>query len=81
MHRMSSPTSPQRKEMQRKMMWLIGSVAVVHSAVIAIYYALHIASRPMKTQQTFIAAWVVLTLIVVVPQMKGIRQMRKRRTE
>jgi len=78
MHRM---TSPQRKEIQRKMMWLIGSVAVVHSVVIAIYYALHIAERPMKTQQTFIAAWVVVTLIVVLPQMKAIRGMRKRRTE
>ena len=78
MHRM---TSPQRKEQQRRMMWLIGSVALLHGVVIAIYYALHIALRPMKTQQTFIAAWVVIMLIVVLPQMKAIRGMRKRRTE
>ena len=69
--------SPQRKQLRRRMMILMGSVAAVHSIVIAIYYALHIADRPTKTQQTFIAVWVVLTLAVVTPQMKNIRKLRR----
>lgn len=69
--------SPQRKEIQKRMMWLVGSVAVLHGVVIAIYYALHIAERPTKTQQTFIAVWVVLTVLVVATQMKTIRKLRR----
>ena len=61
------------------MMILMGSVAVLHGAVIAIYYALHVAERPVKTQQTFIAVWVVLTLAVITPQMKNIRKLRRPR--
>lgn len=56
---------------------LIGSVAALHSVVIGVYYALHVADRTVKTQQTFIAAWVVLTLAVVVTQMKAIRKLRR----
>jgi hypothetical protein len=59
------------------MMILLGSVAALHAVVIAIYSALHIAERPVKTQQTFIAVWVVLTLAVVTTQMKGIRKLRR----
>jgi hypothetical protein len=59
------------------MLILIGSVVVVHSAVIAIYYAMHVADRSVKMQQTFIAVWVVLTLAVVTPQMKNIRKLRR----
>ena len=69
--------SPQRKELRRRMLILLGSVAVLHSAVIAVYYALHVADRTVKTQQTFIAVWVVLTLAVVVTQMKTIRKLRR----
>lgn len=69
--------SPQRKELRRRMLILIGSVVVVHSAVIGVYYALHVAERPVKTQQTFIAVWVVLMLAVVTPQMKNIRKLRR----
>jgi hypothetical protein len=86
MKRMTSPTphsspsmSPQRKEMRRRMMILMTSVAVLHGAVIAIYYALHVAERPVKMQQTFIAVWVVLTLAVVTTQMKAIRKLRRSR--
>ncbi len=69
--------SPQRKELRRRMLILFGSVAVLHSAVIAVYYALHVADRTVKIQQTFIAVWVVLTLAVVVTQMKTIRKLRR----
>lgn len=71
--------SPQRKELRRRMTILMTSVAVLHGAVITIYYALHVAERPVKTQQTFIAVWVVLTLAVVTMQMKGIRKLRRAR--
>jgi hypothetical protein len=59
------------------MLVLIGSVVVLHSTVIGAYYALHVADRTVKTQQTFIAVWVVLTLAVVVTQMKTIRKLRR----
>lgn len=59
------------------MLWLLGSVVLLHGAMIGVYYALHMPDRPMKTQQTFIAIWVVLTLGVVLPQMKEIRKRRR----
>jgi uncharacterized membrane-anchored protein len=37
---------------------------------------MHIADRPERTQQTFVAVWVVLTLLVVTTQVKRIRKMR-----
>jgi hypothetical protein len=61
------------------MLILIGSVVALHSAVIGVYYGLHVADRPVKTQQTFIAVWVVLTLALVTTQMKGIRKLRRPR--
>lgn len=61
------------------MMILIASVTVVHGVVIGIYYALHVAERSMKVQQTFVAVWVVLMLAVVTTQMKGIRKLRRPR--
>jgi hypothetical protein len=81
MKAMSSPPSmsPQRKEMRKRMTILMGSVALVHGIVITVYYALHVAERPVKTQQTFIAVWVVLTLAVITPQMKTIRKLRRGR--
>jgi hypothetical protein len=71
------PMSPRKKELRRRMLVLFGSVAVLHSVVIAIYYAMHVADRTVKTQQTFIAVWVVLTLAVVTTQMKRIRKLRR----
>jgi hypothetical protein len=59
------------------MLVLIGSVVVLHSVVIGVYYALHVPDRTVKTQQTFIVVWVVLTLAVVVTQMKTIRKLRR----
>lgn len=67
------------REMKRLTLMLVGSVVVLDSVVIGIYYALHIPDRPMKTQQSFIAVWVVLTLLVVTTLMKRIRKLRRRR--
>ena len=76
---MTATESPQRREQRTRTMWLIGSVALLHGAMIGIYYLLHIQTRPDKTQQTFIAVWVVMTLAVVLPQMKKIRALRRPR--
>jgi len=79
----SSPSpiqqSPNRKELKRLLIILVASVVVLDAAVIGLYYAAHIQERPVKTQQTFVAVWVVLTLIVVTTMMKRIRQARRGR--
>lgn len=71
--------SPNRKELKRLLMILVASIAVLDAAIIGLYYAAHIQERPVKTQQTFVAVWVVLTLIVVTTMMKRIRQARRGR--
>ena len=71
--------SPNRKELKRLLLILVASIVVLDAAVIGLYYAAHIQERPVKTQQTFVAVWVVLTLIVVTTMMKRIRQARRGR--
>jgi CHASE3 domain sensor protein len=71
--------SPQRKELRKRILILFITVAVLHGTVIGVYYWQHIASRAVKTQETFIAVWVVLTLGVVTAQMKTIRKLRRPR--
>jgi hypothetical protein len=71
--------SPNRKELKRLLLILVASIVVLDAAVIGLYYGVHIPDRPVKTQQTFIAVWVVLTLIVVTTMMKRIRKMRRGR--
>jgi hypothetical protein len=71
--------SPNRKELKRLLLILVATVVVLDAAIIGLYYAAHIQDRPVKTQQTFVAVWVVLTLIVVTTMMKRIRQARRRR--
>ena len=70
---------PNRQELKRLLLILVASVVVLDAAVIGLYYAAHIQDRPVKTQQTFVGVWVVLTLIVVTTMMKRIRQARRRR--
>jgi len=72
-------TPEARKDVRRRMMLLFGSVILVHGIVIAVFYGLHMPERPVKSQQIFIAVWVVLTMAVVVPQMKEIRKYRRPR--
>ena len=71
--------SPNRREIKRLLLILVASVVVLDAAVIGLYYAAHVQDRPVKTQQTFVAVWVVLTLIVVTTMMKRIRQARRGR--
>ena len=79
---MTSPTptnTGNAAELRKRTLILVGSIVVLDAAIIGIYYALHVPERPMKTQQTFIAVWVVLTLLVVTTQMKSIRKLRRPR--
>ena len=73
------PQSPNRRELKRLLLILVASVVVLDASVIGLYYAAHVQDRPVKTQQTFVAVWVVLTLIVVATMMKRIRQARRGR--
>jgi hypothetical protein len=76
MRRMSSPaTSEPRKQLLK----LVGAVVVLHAVFIGAYYALDISGRAQKTQQAYVAVWVLLTLAIVTPLMKRIRQARRRR--
>jgi hypothetical protein len=84
MHAMTNPRpsaqpSPVTRELKGYLLKLIVGVVVLDAAAIGLYYGLHIAERPVTTQEEFIAVWVVLTLIVVTTMMKRIRQARRRR--
>ena len=68
-----------QNELRRRTLFLFGSIVLLDVVVIVVYYALHVRERPVKTQQMFIAAWVVATLVVIVPQMKEIRKFRRPR--
>lgn len=72
------PTSTAKQEMKRLLVWLIVAVTVLDGTVIGVYYALDLKNRTEKAQTTFVAIWVVLTLIVVTTMMKRIRQARRR---
>ena len=69
---------PATAEMKRLLIRMIGVVVVLDAGVIGLYYALKIRERAFKTQETFVAVWVVLTLIVVTTMMKRIRTARRR---
>jgi hypothetical protein len=71
--------SVELKEQRKLLLMLVGAVVVLDGVIIGLYYAFHIASRPERTQQTFVAVWVVLTLLVVTTLMKKIRRLRPRR--
>jgi hypothetical protein len=84
MHAMTNPrssgqSSPVTRELKRYLLTLVVGVVVLDAVAIGLYYGFHVADRPEKTQQEFIAVWVVLTLIVVTTMMKRIRQARRRR--
>ena len=70
-------TSPVARELKRLLLILVVSVGVLDGLIIGAYYALHIPERPVKTQETFVAVWVVVTLLVVSTMMKRIRRVRR----
>ena len=76
---LSGQPSPVARELKRYLLTLVVGVVVLDAVAIGLYYGLHIAERTEKTQEMFIAVWVVLTLIVVTTMMRRIRQARRRR--
>ena len=68
-----------RQEQKKTLLTLVASVVTLDAIMIGAYFALHVGGRAMKTQQTYVAVWVVLTLIIVTTMMKRIRAARRRR--
>jgi hypothetical protein len=79
MQRMTPPVSPKRAELRKHVLTLLVAVVVLDAIMVGAYYAFHVRDRLQKTQMTFVAVWIVLTLIVVTTIMKRIRQVRRRR--
>ena len=79
MQRMTPPVSPKRAELRKHVLTLLVAVVALDALMVAAYYGFHVHDRLEKTQMTFVAVWVVLTLIVVTTIMKRIRQVRRRR--
>ena len=75
MGRMPSPPTP---EMKKHLLALVGGVVVLDALFIGAYYAFHIPDRAVRTQQTYVAVWVVCTLVIVTTLMRRIRQARRR---
>lgn len=76
---MATTPTPVTKELKRLLLTMIVLVVVLDGIIIGLYYLLHIADRPAKTQETFVAVWVVITLLVVTTMMRRIRVARRGR--
>lgn len=76
---MATTPTPVTKELKRLLLTMIVLVVVLDGIIIGLYYLFHIADRPVKTQETFVAVWVVITLLVVTTMMKRIRVARRGR--
>ncbi|MEO6877023.1 MAG: hypothetical protein ABI205_00990 [Gemmatimonadaceae bacterium] len=70
---------PATSEMKKSLLIMVGGVVVLDVIAIAIYQFAHISERLATTQETFVAVWVVATLVVVTTMMRRIRQARRRR--
>ena len=70
-------TAASRQLMKKYLLRLVIAVVLLDGAVIGLYYALRIGERPERTQQSFVAVWVVVTLLIVTTLMKKIRQARR----
>lgn len=84
MYRMLPPPdlrqpAPATREMKKSLLTMVVSVALLDAIAIGVYRAYRVPERPVATQQTFVAVWVVLTLIVVTTMMKRIRVARRGR--
>lgn len=78
--RQALPTQPVTKDLKRLLLMFVGMVAGLDAAIIGLYYVFHVQNRPLRTQQTFVAVWVVLTLFIVATMLKRIRVARRRRS-
>ena len=73
MSRMPGPVS---REIKKYLTQLVVGVVALDAIMIGMYYGLSMRLRPERTQQIFVAVWVVVTLIVVTTLMKKIRRER-----
>ncbi len=62
---------------RKYLLMLVVAVVALDAVVLGVYYGMHIADRPVKIQETFVAVWVVLTLLVVTTIMKKLRRARR----
>ena len=74
---MATAPTPVTKELKRLLLTMIVLVVVLDGIIIGLYHVLRIADRPVKTQETFVAVWVVITLLVVTTMMRRIRVARR----
>ncbi len=70
---------PVTREIKKYLIQMIVGVVVLDATMIGLYYGFSVSMRRERTQQTFVAVWVVLTLIVVTTLMKKIRRARRHR--
>jgi len=68
---------PVTREIKTYLIQLIIGVVVLDAIMIGLYYGFSMSLRPERTQQIFVAVWVVLTLVVVTTLMKKIRRARR----
>lgn len=67
---------PVSREIKKYLTQLVVGVVALDAIMIGMYYGLSMRLRPERTQQIFVAVWVVVTLIVVTTLMKKIRRVR-----
>jgi hypothetical protein len=67
---------PVTRDVKKYLLQLIVGVVVLDAIMIGLYYGLSVRLRPERTQQIFVAVWLVVTLIVVATLMKKIRRAR-----
>jgi lysylphosphatidylglycerol synthetase-like protein (DUF2156 family) len=68
---------PVTREIKKYLIQMIVGIVVLDATMIGLYYGLSVSTQRERTQQTFVAVWVVLTLIVVTTLMKKIRRARR----
>jgi hypothetical protein len=79
MRRMVTPGRADTRAMKKHLVTMVVAVVVLHTVMISLFYALHMGDRAAKTQQLYVAIWVVLTLFIVTTIMKRIRRVRRGR--
>jgi hypothetical protein len=57
----------------RRLLVLVGLVAIVHGSAIAIYYGMRIGQRAPEVRTGFLLAWMAVTLAVVLTQLRRLR--------
>jgi hypothetical protein len=66
------------RQLRRHLFTMIGTVVVVDAAIIAAFYYFEIEQRPDRIRMLFTAAWVLVTLLIVLRGMARIRDVRLR---